>query len=113
MFDRLAEQAGAWQALAFAGLCAAREGDSTRAEEVMTRIETMADSVMEGNAVASSRLVWLARLAAVLGEHDRAVAYIRQLNESTGGRLSRHAQHRDFESLVGYAPYQRATSPTR
>jgi hypothetical protein len=78
----------------------------------MTRIEAVADSVMEGNAVVSSRLVWLTRLAAVLGERDHAVAYIRQLNESTGGRLSRHAQHRDFESLVGYEPYQRATSRT-
>ena len=100
------EHAAGWAALA-----AAREGDLQPAKSAMATIESIPDSVPQPNYVVAGRTVYLARLAAVMGDRDRAVGYIRKMNERTGGRLSRHAQHPDFRTLSGYAPYERVTRP--
>jgi DNA-binding SARP family transcriptional activator/TolB-like protein/tetratricopeptide (TPR) repeat protein len=112
LFETLArEDPDDWQARAFIGLCAARQRDVSAAMESIAALESKRDSIPEMNLVVGSRLVFLARIAAVLGERDRAIGYIRALNDRTGGRLSRHAQHRDFESLAGHPLYEQATRP--
>jgi hypothetical protein len=102
-----------WQPVVLAALSAARQGDRAAAAEAFAFVEALPDSVKVNHRAVDGVLVSLARLAAVLGDRDRAVAYIRQRNELAGGRLSRHFHHRDFESLVGYVPWERVTSPAR
>ena len=113
IFEQLqAKDPAGWDIAASAALCAARQGNRARALELMALIEAVPDTVRDPNPVVQSRAVYLSRVAAVLGDRDRAVRYIERLNDYTGGRLSRHAQHRDFENLVGYPPYERVTRAT-
>jgi len=113
VFERLVrEKPGDWSALTHLGLCLARTGDRDRAEEVISRLAT-ADSVDGPNLVVTSGVLGAARIAAVLGDNDRATRFIRELNARTGGRFSRHVQYKDFDSLTGYAPFLAVTQPVR
>jgi DNA-binding SARP family transcriptional activator/TolB-like protein len=112
IFGRLAtESPNDWTYEAWVGLCAARLGDRLRAQTAMERIEAATVAGREVNPIVAGRAVYLARIAAVLGERDRAVAYIKRLNEHTGSLMPRHASHDDFASLAGYAPFKQVTRP--
>jgi DNA-binding SARP family transcriptional activator/TolB-like protein len=112
MFEQLvAEAPNDWWSLMFVGLCFAREGERERAEEILGRLIAVGDSADDMNLVVTSGAVRIARLAAVLGHRELATQSIKDLNSRTGGLLSRHAQHKDFDSLAGYAPWLAVTRP--
>jgi hypothetical protein len=73
---------------------------------------TAGDSVdAPQNLVVTSGVLGAARIAAVLGDNDRATRFIKELNVQTGGLFPRHVQYKDFDRLAGYPPFLAVTRP--
>lgn len=127
---RLLEAAGRWEAArsvweglaarhpendeyaAHLGVLAARRGDRTEAERIDARLRAAArgpGAVFDPNG---GPLIWRARIAAQLGERERATALIGEALDRgmRHGYLLLHAV-RDLDPLRGYAPYDELLRP--
>jgi tetratricopeptide (TPR) repeat protein len=95
--------------LRFAGLlavCAARAGDTVTATRLARQLEADRRPYLFGD-----HLYWAARVAAVIGQRERAVGLLRQA--FAGGlrfSVDIHAEP-DFASLRGYAPFDELLRP--
>ena len=96
------------QVIMYQGLLAARQGEPAVAEEMIRRLTTEPDS-----ARYLLNLTSAARIAAVLGDRERAVRFLTEFRDRTGGIVPRHVQHRDFEGMLNYEPYLVVTTAMR
>ena len=123
-FDRLAARGGpgrsgsvggaavmgdAWDQmdyLGYVGAVAARQGNRVQALRVAQTLERVTRPYLFGRPI-----VWRARIAALLGERDGAVALLREAFAK--GYPHAHALHTDlaFEALRDYAPFQELLRP--
>jgi adenylate cyclase len=91
-----------------------RRGERERAREVLTRAEAVLRSaIADGNADPTAR-AFLARGAAVLGDHATAVALLEEAERA--GYLDRHAVYRNqpvWSSLAGNARFEAAMQRMR
>jgi len=86
--------------LGYAGACAARRGDVSRARAISAELQRLSDPDLLGY-----HTYWRAKIAALLGEHPRAVDLLRQaLAQGQVLRLRVHHDE-DFESLRDYSPF--------
>jgi hypothetical protein len=91
--------------LAYAGLTAARLGDTLAARRYDARLAAVRTPYLSGGPTYRR-----ARLAAVLGERDRAVALLREAFTQGTPYYRTHAE-RDFEGLRGYEPFDALVRP--
>jgi tetratricopeptide (TPR) repeat protein len=116
LFQRLvAENPNDSWALMFAGLCLAHRGDRGAAEDIISRLVAAGDSskwfdrsLFGGNFQAA------ARIAAALGDRERAVRFLKEHKDHGHHWLSRHLLSKlskEFHGLLGYAPYMALTQP--
>ena len=92
--------------LGYDGTIAARRGDTAAARHYADSLARPGPSPFRGAAT-----LWRARIAAVLGERDNAVALLRQaFDEGLGFGLWVHRDI-DFESLRSYPPFVELTKP--
>ena len=83
-----------------AGACAARRGDVSRARAISAELQRLSDPDLLGY-----HTYWRAKIAALLGEHPRAVDLLRQAL-AQGQVLGLWVHHdEDFESLRDYSPF--------
>ena len=112
-YERVAATTPAdWESIMYLGLCLAHLGERQRATEIMNRLLAAADSIDDPHTlVGGAAQLRAARIAAVLGDRDRAVGLITQVNARTGALLPRHLEHKDFDALRAYGPFLRVTRP--
>jgi hypothetical protein len=58
-----------------------------------------------GPRASTLALWWAARIAAILGDRDRAVALYRQRFVQSGAGVGTHMDNRDIASLLDYPPF--------
>jgi DNA-binding SARP family transcriptional activator/tetratricopeptide (TPR) repeat protein/TolB-like protein len=92
------------EALLVRALCDARFGERDAADLIISRLVAMADS-------DSRNFMRAARVAAVLGDRDRAVAFLKEYQDLGLYPLIDRAQMRDFASVVGYPPFVAVVTP--
>jgi len=92
--------------LGYVGAVAARQGNRDQALRVAQTLERVTRPYLFGRPT-----VWRARIEALLGERDAAVALLREA--FTKGYPHAHALHTDlaFESLRDYAPFIELVTP--
>ena len=92
--------------LGYVGAVAARQGNRDQALRVAQTLERVTRPYLFGRPT-----VWRARIAALLGERDGAVALLREAFAK--GYPHAHALHTDlaFEALRDYAPFQELLRP--
>ncbi len=92
---------------AYLGAIAARRGDHAEAREITAFLDNP-----RVQSFFFNRNWWRARMAALLGERERAVSILRNYYEGAGGGYS-IGPHRefDFESLGDYPPFQELVRP--
>ena len=92
--------------LGYVGAVAARQGNRDQALRVAQTLERVTRPYLFGRPT-----VWRARIAALLGERDGAVALLREAFAK--GYPHAHALHTDlaFEALRDYPPYQELLRP--
>ncbi|HET7566113.1 MAG TPA: BTAD domain-containing putative transcriptional regulator [Gemmatimonadaceae bacterium] len=92
--------------LGYRGAIAARRGDSTEAKRVARELAVHPYPYSYGEPA-----LWRARIAAVLGDRDQAVALVREaFAQGLAVDLYLHALA-DFASLRGYAPFDELMRP--
>ena len=107
MFERLlAEQPREFRALHGLGICLAQLGERGRAEDAISRLLAGADSV-------DANYMWAAGIAAVLGERQRAVGFLQEFKNRGYPHIVLSTQFKDFDGMVGYAPFMAITDPVR
>jgi DNA-binding SARP family transcriptional activator/Flp pilus assembly protein TadD/TolB-like protein len=107
VFERLlAEQPREFRALHGLGICFARLGERERAEDAISRLLTGADSV-------DMNYQWAAGIAAVLGQRQRAVGFLQEFKNRGHPGLPRRFMFKDFDGMIGYAPFMAITDPVR
>jgi DNA-binding SARP family transcriptional activator/TolB-like protein len=86
-------------------------GDRARADSIIDVL--LSDRRGAGNYA----LNWSARIAAAMGDRERAVGYLRRLVALTGRGMGVHYDNRDLDGLMDYPPYQAlveaSDTPTR
>ncbi len=94
--------------LGYLGVLAARQGDRDEALECDARIAALGDPYQYGEP-----FVRRARIAAQLGERDRAVALLREAFSK--GMIFSVSLHRDadLQALRGYPPFEELLAPRR
>lgn len=113
----LAENPRDWSALTYSGLCFAHQGAREPAEEVISRLVAAKDSAQwrdRGHDV--SNLLGAARIAAALGDRERAVRLLKGFKDRGELWEGRHALSiisREFHGLIGYPPYMSLTQHAR
>jgi len=80
----------------YLGVVAARLGDREKANRILEKLYSKEESYL---------LYWCARIAAVLGEHRRAVDLLREAYGQGRGYGMFELLQTDFESLRNYPPY--------
>jgi tetratricopeptide (TPR) repeat protein len=91
-------------ALLVHALCDARQGKRDAANEIISRLVGMARS-------ESWNFMRAARIAAVLGDRDRAVGFLKEYQDLGFYPTIDRAQMRDFASLIGYPPFVAVVKP--
>jgi serine/threonine protein kinase/tetratricopeptide (TPR) repeat protein len=86
--------------LGYTGVVAARLGDREKANTVLEKFYSKDEPYLFG-----SHLHWCARIAAVLGEHQRAVDLLREAYGQGWGYGMYELLEMDFKSLRNYQPY--------
>ena len=94
----------------YVGVTAARRGDVEAANEIDAQLLTIDGPYLQG-----FNTYWRSRIAAVLGDRERAVSLLREAL-AAGQRQFGASQYwihavMDFESLVDYAPFQELVRP--
>ena len=85
----------------YLGVLAARQNDRAEALKVLSWLETLNRPYLYGE-----HLIWRARIAALLGEQDRAVMFLREaFAQGADYGISWHRDP-DLESLRDYAPFK-------
>ncbi len=84
----------------YTGVVAARLGDREKANRILEGLYSKDEPYLFG-----SHLYWCARIAAVLGEHQRAVDLMREAHGQGWGYGMYELLEMDFESLRNYQPY--------
>jgi DNA-binding SARP family transcriptional activator/TolB-like protein len=100
----LAEQPKEYRALHVLGVAHARLGNRPRAEEVIAQLVSATDSL-------SWNYIFAAGVAAVLGEQERAVSYLKEYKNRGHSIILRRSMFKDFDGLVDYPPYLAITEP--
>lgn len=100
----------------YLGLIAARQGDRVEAERVIQLLEQREMAVRRMSGAIKPRWnpsMHPARIAALLGDHERAMAYLRAWMMQDQGRMNAIAIHTydEFEVLRSYAPFQALIRP--
>lgn len=102
-----------WAALMYTGLCLAHQGERGDAEEVISRLVAAGDSALvfdRGRDVGT--LHGAARIAAALGDRERAVRLLKEARvrgHRWEGRHTLSKLSKDLHALIGYAPYMALT----
>jgi hypothetical protein len=92
--------------LGYLGAIAARQGDTARAREISGQLEARRQPYVRGR-----HTLWRARIAALLGEQERAVALLREaFAQGQGYGTWVHADP-DLRSLWAYGPFQELLRP--
>jgi tetratricopeptide (TPR) repeat protein len=90
----------------YTGLVAVRLGDREKANRILKELYSKEEPYLFG-----SHLYWCARIAAVLGEHRRAVNLLREAYGQGWGYGMYELLQMDFESLRNYEPYVELMRP--
>jgi tetratricopeptide (TPR) repeat protein len=100
-FERLhQEYPGDQDCQGYVGVVAARLGDREKANGILEALYSKHEQYLYG-----SHLYWCARIAAVLGDRQRAVDLLREAYGLGRGYDMYQLLEMDFESLRNYEPY--------
>jgi DNA-binding SARP family transcriptional activator/tetratricopeptide (TPR) repeat protein/TolB-like protein len=86
--------------LGFLGGAYGHLGDRVHADSIIEAL--LAD---QSPGTLSPALMWSARIAAALGDNDRAIGYLRRNLVLSGRGLVKHFDHADFDALLTYPPF--------
>jgi DNA-binding SARP family transcriptional activator/TolB-like protein len=107
LFEALrAEEPGATDYLGYLGVIAARRGDRAGAQQIAETLRTLGLPYLLGK-----NTYWRARIAALLGEQERAVELLAQAQSEGTGYIVQYHREADFESLRDYPPFRARLQP--
>jgi predicted Zn-dependent protease len=98
------EQPREYRAQHALGVCLAQLGEPARAEAVIDFLVANADS-------ADWNYMWVAGIAAELGDHARAVRYLREVRSRGHQVIFRRFIFKYFDGMKDYAPFLAITEP--